>query len=178
MPRADYVPYTTVKPEGPRQVTERVDIRFPEVAFHNSVGQALAQVGEQGFGTLSRATKEVANGFDNLGANFAHTGTELWNRAIGLQDVQNQTTQAKAEIEFDKYVGEKQIAFKQLEGDAANETTFKAHLRISKTSVRRCSGSFLIKLSNMALIKALAGQLLGQGWLQQNMLQRRLGSHL
>src|SRR5258705_11926042 len=127
MPRADYVPYTTVKPEGPRQVTERVDIRFPEVAFHNSVGQALAQVGEQGFGTLSRATKEVANGFDNLGANFAHTGTELWNRAIGLQDVQNQTTQAKAEIEFDKYVGEKQIAFKQLEGDAANETTFKAH---------------------------------------------------
>lgn len=146
---AEYVPYTLVKPEGPRNVTERVDIKFPEVGFHNSVGQALAHVGEQGYGTLSRSTKAVGDAFDNLGKNLEHVGDQLWNRAIGLQDVQNQTTQTKAEIEFDKYVGEKQVAFNQLQGEAATEGAFKAHLK----DIEDKRTEMLGKLPNQAVQK-------------------------
>jgi len=128
MPRADYVPYSTVKPEELRRADEKVQIGFPGVEFHNSIGQAVAGVG-RGMETVSHATKLVADSFDNLGANFSKVGETLWNRAIGLQDVQNQTTQTKAEIEYDKYVGEKQIAFNKLQGDAANEGALKAHLK-------------------------------------------------
>jgi hypothetical protein len=127
MPRADYVPYSTVKPEELRRADEKVQISFPEVHFSNSIGQAVASVG-QGMQTVSHATR-VAQSFDNLGTNFNKVGETLWNRAIGLQDVQNQTTQTKAEIEFDKYVGEKNTAFDQLQGDAASEGALKAHLK-------------------------------------------------
>lgn len=148
-PRAEYVPYSTVRPEGPKQVTERVDISFPHVDFQNSVGRALAQVGEQGFGTLSRSTHEVGQAFDNLGKNLEHVGDQLWNRAIGLQDVQNQTTQTKAEIEFDKYVGDKQVAFNQLQGDAASEGAYKAHLK----DIEDKRTEMLGKLPNQAVQK-------------------------
>lgn len=147
MPRAEYVPYSTVKPEGPKQVTERLDISFPQVEFHNSIGKALGQIGEQGFGTLSRATKEVASAFDNLGANFEHTGNQLWQRAIGLQEVQNQTTQTKAEIEYDKYANDEQVKFGQLQGDAANEGAYKAHL----TNLEDKRKELLEKLPNQAV---------------------------
>lgn len=129
MPKADYVPYSQVSPAAQRSADEKVQINFPSVEFHNSVGQALAQVGEQGFGTLSRATREVGSAFDNLGSSLTNVGNELFNRALGLQEVQNQTTQAKAEIEYDKYIGEKQVAFNQLQGEAASEGAFKAHLK-------------------------------------------------
>ena len=59
MPRADYVPYSTVKPEELRRADEKVQIAFPEVHFNNSIGQAVASVG-QGMETVSRATREVA----------------------------------------------------------------------------------------------------------------------
>jgi hypothetical protein len=124
-----YVPYSTVKPEGPRGADERVQINFPGVEFNNSVGRALGQLGEQGYGTLSRATREVASAFDNLGDAFDKTGTQLWERAKGLGEVVDQTTQTKAEIEFDKYVGEKHAEFNNMQGEAANEGTFKAYLK-------------------------------------------------
>jgi len=128
MPKAEYVPYSTVKPEGPRAVAERVDINYPHVELKNSVAQAVSQVAEQGFGTLSRSVKEVAGAFDNLGSTFDKVGNQLWDRAQGLQEVQNQTVLTKAEIEYDKYAGEKQVAFNQLQGDAASEGAYKAHL--------------------------------------------------
>lgn len=128
MPRADYVPYPTAVPEGPRGVREGVEIRFPEVAFHNSIGEAVAGVG-RGMQTLSGATKAVAESFDNLGTNFQKVGDTLWHRAIGLQDVQNETTLTKAQIEYDKFIGDKQIEFGKLEGEAASEGVFKAHLK-------------------------------------------------
>jgi hypothetical protein len=127
MPRAEYVPYTTVKPEGPRAVAERVDINYPHVELKNSVSQAVAQTGE-GMQTLSRSVREVGGAFDNLGRTFEHVGDQLWQRAQGLQEVQNQTVLTKAEIEYDKYANDKQVAFNQLQGDAASEGAYKAHL--------------------------------------------------
>lgn len=146
MPKADYVPYSTVSPEMPRGVQERVDIRFPGVEMHNSIGGALAATG-QGYETLSRATREVGSAFDNLGQAFTGAGNELWHRAIGLQDVQNQITQTKAEIEFDKYLGDKQVAFNQLQGEAANESTYKAHLKDIEDKQKEMLG----KLPNQAV---------------------------
>jgi hypothetical protein len=148
MPRAEYTPYSTVKPEGPKQVTERVDISFPHVEFSNSIGKALSQIGE-GYGTVSRATREVAGAFDNLGSAFEKTGNQLWDRAIGLQDVQNQTTQTKAEIEYDKFANDEQIKFNQLQGEAASEGAYKAHLTVLEDKRKELLG----KLPNQAVQK-------------------------
>jgi hypothetical protein len=128
MPKADYVPYSTVKPEELRRADEKVQINFPLVEQQNSVGRALASVGEQGFGTLARSTHFVGEAFDKLGSTLEGVGNQLWQRAEGLQEVQNQTVLTKAEIEYDKYAGEKQVAFNQLQGDAASEGAYKAHL--------------------------------------------------
>lgn len=128
MPRADYNPYPTFKPEGPRGVVERVDINYPHVDFSNAVGKALAATGES-MGVLSKSVQHVGAAFDNLGSTFEGVGNELWKRAEGLQEVQNQTTLTKAEIEYDKYAGEKQIAFNKLQGEAATEDSYKAHLK-------------------------------------------------
>lgn len=148
MPKAEYTPYLTVKPEGPRNVAERVDINYPHVEFRNSVGQALAQTGE-GMQTLSRSVREVGGAFDKLGSTFDHVGDQLWQRAQGLQEVQNQTVLTKAEMEYDKYAGEKQVAFNQLQGDAASEQAYKAHL----TDLEDKRKTMLEKLPNQSVMQ-------------------------
>ena len=149
MPKAEYVPYSTVKPEELRRADEKVQINFPLVEQQNSIGRALAQVGEQGYGTLSRSTHAVGEAFDKLGSTFEHVGDQLWQRAQGLQEVQNQTTLTKAEIEYDKYAGEKQVAFNQLQGDAASEGAYKAHL----TDLEDKRKQMLEKLPNPSVIQ-------------------------
>jgi hypothetical protein len=175
MPKAEYVPYSTVKPEGPRNVAERVDINYPHVEFRNSIGQALAQTGE-GMQTLSRSVREVGGAFDSLGKTFDHVGDQLWQRAQGLQEVQNQTVLTKAEIEYDKYAGDQQIAFNQLQGDAANEQSYKAHLTDLEDKRKTMLEKLLINLLHKDLIRALLVRLADWECRRLIMLQLRLGS--
>jgi len=128
-PKAEYTPYSTVKPVGPREVMEGVQINFPEVRISDAVGRAMGSVGEHGFGALAGAQGAVAHAFDNLGSQLEKTGNQLWERAQGLQELQNQNALSKAELEFDKYVATKKAQFENNKGEAATEDTYKAYVK-------------------------------------------------
>jgi len=125
----EYVPYSTVRPMGPRDPTEHVSINFPEVRISDAVGRAMGSVGEHGFGALAGAQGAVARAFDNLGGQLEKTGNQLWERAQGLQELQNQNALSKAELEFDKYVATKKSQFENNKGEAATEDTYKAYVK-------------------------------------------------
>lgn len=129
MPRvsADYSPVPSVKPRSPREPLERLDIPFPHVTISDAVGKALENVG-QGYGTLGRATEHVANALDGLGKSLDQTGDKLWNRAVGLQNLQNENQLTKAITEFHDYADTKTAQFQNLQGEGANEGTYKAYL--------------------------------------------------
>jgi hypothetical protein len=106
----EYVPYATVKAEGPKEIREGVQISFPEVRISDAVGRAAASVGEHGFGALAGATGAVAQAMDNLGSQLDKTGNQLWERAQGLHELKNANDLSKRELEFDKYVATKRLS--------------------------------------------------------------------
>lgn len=124
----EYTPYSTVKPEGPRMVAERVDINYPHVQFSNAVGRAM-EVAGSGMQSLAGAQGAVARAFDDLGNQLERTGNQLWSRAEGLQELQNENARSKAELEFDKYVATKTAQFENNKGEAATEETYKAYVK-------------------------------------------------
>lgn len=125
----EYTAFSQVKPQGPRDPTERIHIDFPEVKISDAVGRAMSSVGEHGFGAASIGAGAVAHALDNLGEQVDKTGNKLWERAQGLQELQNQNALSKAELEFDKYVATKQSQFENLKGEAATEDTYKAYVK-------------------------------------------------
>src|SRR5262245_45362548 len=127
-PRPENLMVPSVRPQGPRDPSELVHINFPVVRLSGAVGEALAQTGK-GYQTLAHATGLVGQSLDNLGSQLEHTGDKLWNRAIGLQELQLETDVTKREIEYEKWLGDKNSAYSQLQGDAANEATLKAHTK-------------------------------------------------
>ena len=124
-----YSPVPGVRPQGPRDPSERVHIDFPNVRLSGAVGEAMATVGRQGYGTLARATQGVADSLDNLGTQLERTGEKLWQRAVGLQELQLETDVKKRELEYETWLGEKNAQFSQLQGEAASEATLKAHIK-------------------------------------------------
>jgi hypothetical protein len=114
---------------GPRDPTEHVRIEFPEVRISDAVGRAMGSVGEHGFQALAGAQGAVAHALDNLGSQIDKTGNQLWERAQGLQELQNQNALSKAELEFDKYVATKKAQFENNQGEAATEDTYKAYMK-------------------------------------------------
>jgi len=114
---------------GPRDPTEHVSINFPEVKISDAVGRAMGSVAERGLGALAGAQGAVAHAFDNLGSQMEKTGNQLWERAQGLQELQNQNALSKAELEFDKYVAVKKSQFENNKGEAATEDTYKAYVK-------------------------------------------------
>lgn len=132
----EYTPYATVAPQGPRQVTERVDITFPEVKISDAMGRAMRSAGESIEG-VGKAQAWVANAFDNLGTQLEKTGNQLWSRAEGLQELQNENARSKAELEFEKYRATKQAQFSNLKGEAATEGTYKAYVKDLEDQARK-----------------------------------------
>lgn len=124
----DYVPYTTVRPdqiEGPP--TRPIHETFPEVHLTGAVGEAMGAIG-RGYQTLSEATKHTAAAFDKLGAQVEHAGSQVWERAVGLKELENETLTKKALIEYDRYMTEKRVDYDSKMGDAASTDTLKAFM--------------------------------------------------
>lgn len=125
----EYVPYGTVRPEGPPTVREGIQINYPEVRISDAVGKAMSSYAEHGIGALAGSTGAVAHALDNLGSQLDKTGNQLWERAQGLQELQNQNDLSKRELEFDKYVATKKSQFENNKGEAATEATYKAYIK-------------------------------------------------
>src|SRR5215510_2212095 len=123
---ADYSPVPTVAPNAPRDPSELVHINFPNVQFSGAVGQAMKTIGGA-YETLGGATGRVAQSLDNLGSQLEHTGDKLFNRALGLKELQVETDVKKREIEYETWLNDKNLKYSMLQGEAANEATLKAH---------------------------------------------------
>lgn len=137
----EYAAFSQVKPEGPRDPTERVHVDFPEVRISDAVGRAMASVGEHGYAAAALGAGAVAHALDNLGEQVDKTGNKLWERAQGLQELQNQNALSKAELEFDKYVATKKSQFDNLKGEAATEDTYKAYVKDLEEQAKKLGGA-------------------------------------
>src|SRR5262245_62096809 len=125
---ADYSPVPTVAPNAPRDPSELVHINFPNVQFSGAVGQAMKTIGGA-YETLGGATGRVAQSLDNLGSQLEHTGDKLFNRALGLKELQVETDVKKREIEYERWLDDKNLKFSQLQGEGASEDVLKAHMK-------------------------------------------------
>ena len=125
----EYNPVPTVAPNQVRDPSEHVHINFPNVRISQGVGQALAEVGRQGFGTLSQATRGVAEAYDQLGTQLERTGEKLWDRAVGLQTLKLETDVKKRELEYETWLNDKNLKYSQLQGEGASEETLQAHMK-------------------------------------------------
>jgi len=124
----DYAPVPSVAPNAPRDPSELVHINFPNVQFSGAIGQALATTG-RAYGVLGDATARVGRSLDDLGSQLEHTGDKLWNRALGLKQLQVETDVKKREIEYETWLNDKNLKYSLLQGEAANEATLKAHTK-------------------------------------------------
>lgn len=125
-----YSPTLDEKPKGPRDPSELVHINYPQVDLEGglgSVGQAMKIAGHMQ-GVVGDATAGVARSLDKLGAQFERAGDEIFNRATGLMELQNETAAKKAAIEYDTYENQQTLEFQKKQGDAASEDAVKAHV--------------------------------------------------
>lgn len=127
-PRAQlYEPTLDVKPQGPRDPSEHVHITYPEVQLTNAVGKSMEIAGHM-TSVVGHATGFLAQNLDSLGKQFEHAGDEIFNRAVGLQELQNETAAKKAALEYDTYETKQSTDFSLKKGDAATEDALKAHV--------------------------------------------------
>jgi hypothetical protein len=119
MPRVDYTPVPSVKPQERAPPREQIHIDFPGVRFTDAIGQAMGAVG-RGYQTLSEATKGAAHAYDQLGNTLQGVGNEMWQRAVGLQELENETKTSKAMVEFGSYETQQREEVNNLRGDAAS----------------------------------------------------------
>jgi hypothetical protein len=77
--------------------TPRVSVNTPEAAFGGVVGQSLQGLGKQ----------------------IESSGTELFHRAVALQDLKNETDAKEADAQYMMKVGELHANFSALQGRQA-----------------------------------------------------------
>lgn len=119
----EYSPVPTATPQRPE--TPRISIHVPEVRFSDAIGQAMAAQG-RGFDSLSTATRAAAHSYDQLGNTFDKVGQEMWNRAVGLQQLENETKVNQATVEYGSYEAQQKMEINSLAGEAANSTVLAA----------------------------------------------------
>lgn len=95
MAQVPYVPYPTAQPES--RGTPNISLNTPGAAFGENIGQAV----------------------EGLGHTLTHSGDELFNRALALQQLQNETVAKEADADYMLKVGEKHAQFSALQGKDA-----------------------------------------------------------
>lgn len=104
MAQVPYQPYPTERPDegGPRGFS----VHTPVEAFGGAVGHAL----------------------EGLGKEVAHVGDELFNRAIQLKHLQNETAAKNADAQYMIESGMLHEKFATLEGENAGQDALKEHI--------------------------------------------------
>jgi len=94
MPQVPYQPYSTAQPSSPG---ERISVNTPPAAFGENIGAALKQ----------------------LGTSFDQVGSELFQRAVGFQDIKNETEAREADAKYAEQQGLLHADYTAKEGKAA-----------------------------------------------------------
>lgn len=97
MPEVPYRPFPTVQPVGARR--EEINVAFPHVPFTKSIGQALGNLGE-GYNVLGHATESVGAALASTGRDIQGAGNEIFNRALAIKHVENQTAATDAHAQY------------------------------------------------------------------------------
>jgi hypothetical protein len=126
MPRGEYDPVPQVQPQQIRRQADRIEVPIPHVEVSGAIGQAFRDLGTTGYGTLSRATEAAAQAYDRLGKTFDNVGNEIFNRAIGLQDLENETKVNQAAVEYGAYEGQQKMEIDGLKGEGATSQVLAA----------------------------------------------------
>lgn len=117
MPEVPYRPFPTVTPVSAR--TARIDVAFPHVPFTKSIGQALGNLGE-GYGVLGHATESVGAALASTGKDFKGAGDELFQRALAIKHIENQTAATDAHTQFMMRSAQMESDFQSKQGNAAS----------------------------------------------------------
>jgi hypothetical protein len=102
MPQVPYQPYPNVSPQAPG---ERISVSTPGAAFGENVGAALS----------------------HLGSSVDQVGGELFNRALALQQLNNENEARDLQLAYAKQSAEAVAKFDSLEGKAKTDA-LKPHL--------------------------------------------------
>lgn len=118
MPRIPYEPYSTAQPDPSG---EQVRVETTPAAFGVNVGQAM----------------------EHLGATGQEVSTELFNRALALQDLKNETDARNKVIDFTTQQGRLLANFKSLRGNQPSQqlTPYLKQLADSRAAMRSSLGS-------------------------------------
>lgn len=101
------VPYSPIPQAGQMVGTPKVGVNTPEAAFGGAVGQAIQGLGKQ----------------------FGHTGDELFQRAVALQDLRNETDAKNADSQYMMQSAKMMSEFKTLQGQAASPEALDTHIK-------------------------------------------------
>lgn len=116
MPEVPYRPFPTVQP------TERkipgVSVSFPQVNFTRSIGTALSDLGRSRE-VLGNATIGVGAALGSLGKSIEGAGDEIWNRAVAIKQVEQQTAATEADTKFMMESAQRDADFQNQTGNAA-----------------------------------------------------------
>jgi hypothetical protein len=120
-------------PEEARRTAAIPDYRldFPQVR--------LSRAGEEAGHAVGQATKELGAtihtlgaSIDSLGKTFEGAGTEMWNRAVGLKQLESETKVNNATIAWEMGQNKKDEDFRSKAGEQANSGALEAHLKSSE----------------------------------------------
>ena len=96
MPQVPYQGVPTARPEMPAPPREQITEQTPGAAFGTNIGAAV----------------------ERLGTTFDQVGGELWNRAVQLQEMKNETESNEADAQYMIQAGERHAQFNALQGQA------------------------------------------------------------
>jgi len=151
-----YDPVPTVKPEEARRTAAipSLHVDFPHVQISGATGQALENVGRLGFQTLGSSMNTVGAAISSLGKAFDHAGDEMFNRAMALQDLENEKVVNQSTISYELDKEAKQTDFLSQAGDAASPAALRTHL----DSLEKLRQDYKSKLTNPMQQKAFDAQ--------------------
>ena len=96
MPQVPYQGVPTARPEMPAPPREQITEQTPGAAFGTNIGAAV----------------------ERLGTTFDQVGGELWNRAVQLQEMKNETEANNADADLTIEMGKRHADFNALQGQA------------------------------------------------------------
>jgi hypothetical protein len=97
----------------------QLNLHIPNLSFTDAIGKGLANLGH-GYGVLGQATEAVGAAFSHAGQVADKSGTELFNRAVALQEITNETATNEAVAGYDVADGKAQADFLSTKGTNAS----------------------------------------------------------
>jgi hypothetical protein len=128
-----YTGAPTLTPEEARRTAaiEPYRLDFPQVRLSRAGEEAGQEIG-RATGVLGATMHTVGASIDSLGKTFDNAGTELWNRAMGIKQLESETKVNNATVAWELGQVKRDEEFKGKAGEAANSQALEAQLKTNE----------------------------------------------